>query len=102
MMPSSRITSFFAIMFADIDRDAQYVKQRCGVCSLARTFLRLLVRCNGDATGLDQWLPVYQPFRALWQTALGVLPSFSRPRLFIPYGACLPRPVPFRRRQGFP
>jgi hypothetical protein len=30
-----------------------------------------LVEWSGGATGLDQWLPSYQPFRASWQTALG-------------------------------
>ena len=30
-----------------------------------------------------------------------VLPTFPPPSLIIPYRACLPRPFPFRRRQGF-
>jgi hypothetical protein len=38
-----------------------------------------LVEWSGGATGLDQWLPSYQPFRASWQTALGSCRSFLRP-----------------------
>src|ERR1035438_8593439 len=38
-----------------------------------------LVEWSGGATGLDQWLPSYQPFRASWQTALGSCRRFLRP-----------------------
>ena len=38
-----------------------------------------MVEWSGGATGLDQWLPSYQPFRASWQTALGSCRRFLRP-----------------------
>ena len=40
---------------------------------------RLLVEWSGGATGLDQWLPSYPPFRASWQTALGSCRRFLHP-----------------------
>jgi hypothetical protein len=39
----------------------------------------LLVEWSGGATGLDQWLPVCLPFRALWQMAIRSCPRFLRP-----------------------
>jgi hypothetical protein len=38
-----------------------------------------LVEWSGGATGLDQWLPSYQPFRASWRTALGSCRRFLHP-----------------------
>jgi hypothetical protein len=38
-----------------------------------------LVEWSGAATGLDQWLPVFLPFRALWQMAIGSCPRFPYP-----------------------
>ena len=38
-----------------------------------------LVEWSGGATGLDQWLPAYQPFRASWQMATRSCPRFLRP-----------------------
>ena len=38
-----------------------------------------MVEWSGGATGLDQWLPVYLPFRALWQMAIRSCPRFLHP-----------------------
>jgi hypothetical protein len=40
---------------------------------------RLHVEWSGGATGLDQWLPVFRPFRASWQMATRSCPRFLRP-----------------------
>jgi hypothetical protein len=37
------------------------------------------VEWSGGATGLDQWLPVFRPFRASWQMATRSCPRFLRP-----------------------
>src|SRR5208337_2967730 len=39
----------------------------------------ILVEWSEGATGLDQWLPVYLPFRALWQRAIRSCPRFLHP-----------------------
>ena len=41
----------------------------------------LLVEWSGGATGLDQWLPVWLPFRASWQMAFRSCPRFLHPLL---------------------
>jgi hypothetical protein len=44
----------------------------------------LLVEWSGGATGLDQWLPVCLPFRALSQMAIRSCPRFLHPLLSFP------------------
>src|ERR1035437_5450313 len=59
------------------------------------------VEWSGGATGLDQWLPSYQPFRASWQTALGSCRSFLRPLYsFLTAGSQPGPPAPFRILSG--
>ena len=41
----------------------------------------LLVEWSGGATGLDQGLPVWRPFRASWQMAIRSCPRFLHPLL---------------------
>ena len=41
----------------------------------------LLVEWSGGATGLDQWLPLFRPFRASWQIASRSCPRFLHPLL---------------------
>ena len=39
----------------------------------------VLVEWSGGATGLDQWLPAFLPFRASWQMAIRSCPRFPHP-----------------------
>jgi hypothetical protein len=39
-----------------------------------------LVDYSGGATGLDQWLPMYPPFRAAWQKVIRPSTSLPPPR----------------------
>jgi hypothetical protein len=58
---------------------AHFTKCSTAQRNMNQLYSRWLVEYTGGEAGLGQWVPVFLPFRASWQTAIRSCPSSRRP-----------------------